>query len=857
MKTRNYRLLLATVCMGLLICLAALFGLNFNGKLVANAEREETTKITFEDGASIRLNKSSMGIRFSAIYSEDIYQLAEEGNVGMIIVPSQVLAGVGEQDYFSYIQTTYGKTPESVSTQFSQSQFTDNGNGTYTANGALVNIKDDNLLYTYQAVAYYYDATAQSYVYSQPSCTRSIAQVAKAAFEDNSEEALVQRNALIETVSALNAQFKSANKVATELVLESDLDAGFDLSNYQTETKTIQSVTLGTSALNVTDNKVEFLSDADKTKASAAYQDLTIAYADGTSLTFNAKLWSLIIDNETELRKANDYLVENGAWCYSINGYYKLNQDIALTSNWTATDAIASGTLVYSSDIAFHGVFDGDNHTISNFNTVNGEFVGLIRAMGTDAVVKNLTLVGASGCENNGGYVAGATLGGTFENVTVKVSVPAGESGAVFTGSGALLGQIGYGTTPINVKNVTLISTGTTTAYRNAAISYTYGNTTTYEHLSFENVKIVGFDSVMSLYYDKAISYNAETIYDITTLAQLQSLDFAKCGIQLMTMAEYESAMAINLGAFDVDTDSNDNSTLDIAQLVDGNITEVVLGSTNLTSALVDGKLSFVDATATGEAETLVIKTSTGNTYKAQVTVWSLLIDDEEDLRAFGSNYDNEVGSVTGYFKMIEDVTLSNYEGQTYSWTNADAMHAWLFHTDKNSVVFDGNGHTIKNFVQLYEAGLFTFMTEGMLVKDLTIEYGGILLSTTGGVIAQYTTGGTIENVTIKVTSSSYASLFGTVGGISGGRSYTQLNVKNVNVVAMEASASHVALGTITSDVTKEKFLLENVNIVNVSTLLVKSDATAVSDKTSLEETVKCTNVTIYATVAEYEATLA
>ncbi len=128
---------------------------------------EET--ITFDDGASIRIDTSeennTSGIRFTANVPESL----AEKEVGMIVVPAYILDGVSD-NYADYFESR-GVALSEISTVFTAAQ-----KGSGKINGAIVGIRDENFNLEYQAVCYYKEG--DSYVYSEKSAKRSIAFVA-------------------------------------------------------------------------------------------------------------------------------------------------------------------------------------------------------------------------------------------------------------------------------------------------------------------------------------------------------------------------------------------------------------------------------------------------------------------------------------------------------------------------------------------------------------------------------------------------------------------------------------------------------------------------------------------------------
>jgi hypothetical protein len=118
-----------------------------------------------------------------------------------------------------------------------------------------------------------------------------------------------------------------------------------------------------------------------------------------------------------EIKTADDFngFAQN---CYidswSKDKYVVLENDIDLSGNDFSTVAV------------FNGIFDGNNHTISNFNYVgDGYVVGLFRYIESKGVVRNLTLKGNVSSENEEeciGSICGINYG-TIYNCTFQGTV--------------------------------------------------------------------------------------------------------------------------------------------------------------------------------------------------------------------------------------------------------------------------------------------------------------------------------------------------------------------------------------------------------------------------------------------------
>lgn len=152
--------------------LCLLIGVSFATHTAAFAADEI---ITFDSGASIRIDPSqennTSGIRFSANVPSSLV----EKEVGMIVVPAYILDKVND-NYVEYFESR-GVALSEISTVFSTEQ-KQSGN----VKGSIVGIRDENFNLEYQAVCYYKDG--DNYVYSAKSDKRSIAYVADKCYAD-------------------------------------------------------------------------------------------------------------------------------------------------------------------------------------------------------------------------------------------------------------------------------------------------------------------------------------------------------------------------------------------------------------------------------------------------------------------------------------------------------------------------------------------------------------------------------------------------------------------------------------------------------------------------------------------------
>ena len=207
------------------------------------------------------------------------------------------------------------------------------------------------------------------------------------------------------------------------------------------------------------------------------------------------------------------------------------------------------------------------------------------------------------------------------------------------------------------------------------------------------------------------------------------------------------------------------------------------------------GVLNFLKEDASLNQKTYRVTTKK-HIYDINLTVWSLLISDEEELGMVNDYLvRNIVGSLsnsaTGYYKLDEDIVM------TKDITNANRAQYSLGYisdtvaTPVMKVVYDGNGHKISNWVAVNQmCSLICNTSDETVVKNLTI-YGSV--GGTGdiskGLLVSRNHGGRFENIeaVLSVNSAGKAdenssSLLGSTFGSWGDKMV--ISVDNVRIYA-------------------------------------------------------------------------
>lgn len=274
--------------------------------------KENVNGMCFEAGAAVRTDLNSMGIRFTAYFDAEIYEKVEteEYTAGMIVVPAKAIENISA-DYFGYFES-HGKTASDVSTTFSLSQFTvddrdEDETVEYSAKAAIVNIKDANLAYEYQAVAWYKPSDGD-YVYSGKSDVRTISDVTNRAL-NASNLTETERNSVLSMATVLSNRLESLDKSAeSDFVLATEAENGINLANYQSSKKTVVSAMLDGVAVTISNGKIA-LTDAN-VKSSA--QSLKLTYTDESTLIINVTVSKHVTVNVANTQKHELYASLNG-----------------------------------------------------------------------------------------------------------------------------------------------------------------------------------------------------------------------------------------------------------------------------------------------------------------------------------------------------------------------------------------------------------------------------------------------------------------------------------------------------------------------------------------------------------------
>ncbi len=591
--------------------------------------------------------------------------------------------------------------------------------------------------------------------------------------------------------------------------------------------------------------------------------------------TVDVYVWSAHVANEADMRAMTEFadrIPQGNSYVYY--GNYKFVRDITLTERWAYAQVIAPMKLgsnigaVSQNPYGFQGLIDGNNHKITGF-APSGYYIGLVGVLGENAIVKDLTLeqVSFPDVKNNAwayrqGTIAAFVCGGTLENITVEYNVPTDLSDTVQAQTefytGALFANVfeTSGTTynkSVVLKNVMVKavtndnSVSPVTAF---GVVRTIHGETEYPPFVCQNVEVIG----CALFCDKAEKTTVTAYTGVSYYATYE--EYASENYTVLEDVQAEAGTEIDFSAL-----ANNRKVVAVKQ--DG----VSLGAVSTKT--------FAITEASDKQITFEIETENKKFYIVKVTLWSMIIDNEEELRSMndkvyynadGMKKEGEFNAVYGYFLLNANITL------TQLWTRTQAIADKGICTPMKQYgfqgIFDGGNHTITGFTPSgYYAGLIGVLGENGIVRNVNFK-GVTFRDVTDtawayrqGVIAAFASGGTVQNVDIEYTIPTSTNtkveyytgvLFGNVYETAGLSYNTQIVLKDITITITDLSATAHPITVFGVVRTKHgtnvmtPFACENVIVVGTGLYVDKNETGA--------KVTAMNGVTYYASMAEYNA---
>ena len=498
----------------------------------------------------------------------------------------------------------------------------------------------------------------------------------------------------------------------------------------------------------------------------------TIMTADYTIIYDNVFAVTMIINTFDELSvvKYTGDKSATGANAYAINGYYVLGGNID-GGNATFSGAVAA----WNAGIGFCGTLDGRDYTISNFNT--GDY-GLFGNT-SNATVKNLKLSVNSAAAN---VLTGNYRGGTIENVEITVSamsstwggILAGEISAV-QGENALVKDVQINTGEVETKGTHILCN-------------------TYPGATFENVQITTHRA------------NGEKITSTGT---------PDSGVTVTLVGKTEVTIETEVLAETV------GAKFEHSAFTAGETVTATINGKSVTATAYDGYVTVGDCSGAGltagTVTTAVITTESYAITYANVFYVTQIIDTFDELSAV-----KYTGTrITGYYVLGGNISCNwaTISGASYGWGTGVGFGG----------TFDGRGYTIDRF-NVSGYGMFGTLGSGT-VKNVNFDM--VTLNSGAALLARTMSGGTIENVTLKLND--YKATSGECGIFVSRQTNSKSVYRNVTVNANGLDIYNVLGREYDANTTTvENFVINNAGTVTLYGTSDSAGATAIDKPAGL-----------------------
>ena len=470
----------------------------------------------------------------------------------------------------------------------------------------------------------------------------------------------------------------------------------------------------------------------------------------------------------------------------SISGYYVLGNDI------DAAGATISGAgYGWSQNTGFRGVFDGRNYTISNL-TINGN--GIFGTLG-GATVQNVNFEGVT-LGQNSALFASMSYKSTVQNVNVTY---AGINAEVTSYAGLLFAR--QSNNQNYWKNVILDANKLTVP---VALGYNTNNNT------YENVTIKAVAVRVIGYTDGGNTAITEWPTGIT----FEEVELA----QEVTVSDEilaEIGGTVNGSALTVEKTKFTHSSLTAGEEVSMTVNGAAVSATAY-DGYVLADLNGVGVTA-GTVTTATIMTADYTIIYDNVFAVTMIINTFDELSVV-----KYTGTrITGYYVLGGNISgnWATISGASSGWGTGVGFGG----------TFDGRGYTIDRF-NVSGYGMFGTLGTGT-VKNVNFDM--VTLNGGAALFARTMSGGTIENVTLKLND--YKSTSGECGIFVSRQTNSKSVYRNVTVDANSLDIYNVLGREYDANTTTvDNFVINNAGAVTLYGTSDSSGATAIEKPTGL-----------------------
>lgn len=542
--------------------------------------------------------------------------------------------------------------------------------------------------------------------------------------------------------------------------------------------------------------------DANNMHASPEAQTWTVR-TQKAAYSMQVTVYSMKVQNSADLYAVQNSLIRTQGTSvdkdkYTYSGYVVITQNITYES--TVEDFTGIATTVSGSTLTVHefnGIIDGQNHTINGLklkNIGNACFVG---ALGKDSVIKDLNFQNVS-VVNGGQSIVNSMRGGVLLNVGVTGSIKAGGANMYWT-TGLLVSKYHnaiYTAPKLAAKDcdVTVLEDTTPAGKFSAAYGFAYNRQ---NNIIFENCTLYGSDKDLA-YWTKS---NPSDMNDFL---------FMKGSKDGLTVTLPREAIPVNYEMLDPTQDGAlQLPDINEADFVAANVTSIKHNDDELFKAVGEnGKVLIDNAKVAPERvmngnnytdefapQNWILTTQSGAAYNMTVSVYSIIVSNEDDLRNIEKSLlkkqisivnDKAKYAFDGYVIFDADVTMTVNEGKfggIATYTASGDAHGLNFGFIG---VIDGKGHSVSG---LQPDGLRSAFIGGMgqngVLKNLNFTNAVVTGTYKAGVV-YYLSGGTIDTVTISGTIENKAQNVGSRISMLFCSAQTYTEVNNVNVTITE-----------------------------------------------------------------------
>ena len=681
-----------------IIAVIAAIMLAFGALTMERVFAETAEGLVMDEGAYVRLEKDSSGIRFQA----EIKDYDESKEYGMLIAPKWLIDSCKTTDYITELEELNPGKELAICGVVKEE------NGKHVITGALANLRYDNLNLVWTGIAFEKTTTEEGVSYKYATVNkagdneRSIVSVASGALNAGTETDA-------DNIEILNTFInRAANKMNGVAEANKDDKANISVTIGETEkyNRVGEFVQVSATVTPAIDAQVKYVSS--NKDVATIDGDGTVKTVGGGETTITASVAGISAEKDIIVY---DKVISTAE---DVEGYFRENQMTAKYAVLANDIDMSEKGRIDNYTNNFSGVFDGREHTVSNMRTG----FGLVFKM-TGGTIKNVTFTNygyAGGAEN--GYNSGIIGGVWGDNYTLdNVHFTAYQMSAPSVASG-LIARDHCAEAVTVIKN----SSFDITCYAGSEeVPVMLFHDSNYRSTIMENVA-VNYTGTLVKFGEAGTGYGGDgemTFGEKVTHTNVTLIDKR----DYVTITYSEKYIVLKNGKAELDASKFSE--------IPGEITEIKLNGTVCTFVKDEQKITISNAVA-GNA-VFVVKTAENKIFLFSLAIADKVISTAEEF----VDYWREGGMTAKYTVLANDIDLSE----------KDTIANW---TQDFSNVFDGLNNKITGMRTRH--GLI-YKTTGGTIKNVTFDdyyYEG---QDGAGVVGNiWADGYTLENVHFKAT---------------------------------------------------------------------------------------------------------